>query len=139
MLAEKISQAVNGDLPIVFENNALKIKGILGTCEGSIGSRFHGLVSALSQNVPALATGWSHKYKMLFEDYGFSEGLMNVMMTDKEIHQKIDLIIDHVSKQKIQETIRAKSHYLKKLSEEMWVDVLDTINPKSTNIKFPPE
>src|SRR5690606_2234902 len=64
-LADELSAAVGG-IPIVKESGALEIKGILGACSGTLGSRFHGLVSALSQGVPALATGWSHKYQMLF-------------------------------------------------------------------------
>jgi len=124
MIAQKISEAVGGNLPVVLEPHPLKIRGILGACEGSIGSRFHGLVSALSQNVPALATGWSHKYKMLFEDYGFSEGLMDVMADEKEIKKKIDLIINLESKKVIQKTIEANSKKLKDMSEKMWKDVL---------------
>src|SRR5690606_16707582 len=76
-LADKLSAAVGG-IPVIEEKGALQIKGILGACSGTLGSRFHGLVSALSQGVPALATGWSHKYQMLFEDYGVPEGLLEV-------------------------------------------------------------
>ncbi len=123
ILAEKIRCAVGGILPVINEGNPLKIKGILGACEGTIGSRYHGLVSALSQGVPSLATGWSHKYRILLEDYGFGEGLMDVKASKKEIHKKIDLIIDTGSKQKIRTNISEKSDTQKQLSEEMWQEV----------------
>ncbi len=90
-LATEISENA-GNIPIVKETNPLKIKGILGACQATIGSRFHGLVSALSQGVPSLATGWSHKYKMLFDDYNFAEGLLTFTEDFETIAPKLDLI-----------------------------------------------
>ena len=108
----------------------MKIKGILGACEGTIGSRFHGLVSALSQGVPSLATGWSHKYKMLFADYDFPEGLIDITSSQLDICNKIDLIINSDSKKEIKSRIKVKSQKMKELSTEMWVDVLNKLNER---------
>ncbi|MCG8158729.1 polysaccharide pyruvyl transferase family protein [Brenneria goodwinii] len=128
-LANQISTAV-GNIPIITENDALKIKGILGQCYGTIGSRFHGLVSALSQGVPSLATGWSHKYAMLFEDYGFPDGLLNVKMAESELKGKIDLIIDNDSRENIKSNIISKGNELKQQSEEMWSIVFNYLDAK---------
>lgn len=124
-LAEKLSAAVGG-IPIVRESGPLEIKGILGTCSGTLGSRFHGLVSALSQGVPALATGWSHKYQMLFEDYGFPEGLVKVTSDEAEIKRKIDLVTDDSAR--IAALIQARTADLKQQSEQMWQQVFDVID-----------
>jgi len=127
-LAKKIRENSGLNLPIIQENNPLKIKGILGACEGTIGSRYHGLVSALSQGVPSLGTGWSHKYKMLFEDYGFPEGLLDLPLEKDRICRKIDLVIEPESKEKIIATIKEKSEKLKVLSIQMWKKTIDLIN-----------
>ncbi len=124
-LAEQLSTAVGG-IPIVQESGALEIKGILGACSGTLGSRFHGLVSALSQGVPALATGWSHKYQMLFEDYGFPEGLIEVTTDEAEIERKIDLVTDDA--ERIRALIQARTDQLKQQSERMWQEVFAVID-----------
>lgn len=131
MLAKKIAEKVKGNVPIIKEDHPLKIKGILGACEGVISSRFHGLVSALSQGVPSLATGWSHKYQMLFEDYGFDEGLMDVLKSEAEIKAKIDMIIDPEAKKNLQKELQIKSADIKKETEEMWNQVISCIEKSS--------
>jgi len=124
-LAEKLSAAVGG-IPIVRESGPLEIKGILGACSGTLGSRFHGLVSALSQGVPALATGWSHKYQMLFEDYGFPEGLVQVTSDEAEIKRKLDLVTDESAP--IAAIIQSRTAELKQQSEQMWQQVYAVID-----------
>ena len=126
-LAQIIKNEIN-EINIIQETDPLKIKGILGACEGTIGSRFHGLVSALSQGIPSLATGWSHKYQMLFNDYGFSGGLMDVKMSDEDIKLKIDLIIEPESREAIKNKIIINSNRLKELSQQMWDEVFMVIN-----------
>ncbi len=129
-LAEQVSAAVGG-IPIVRESGPLEIKGILGACSGTLGSRFHGLVSALSQGVPALATGWSHKYQMLFEDYGFPEGLVQVTSDEAEIKRKLDLVTDDSAR--IAALIQARTAALKQQSEQMWEQVFAVTDPCQRN------
>lgn len=125
-LATQISQSVGG-IPIVKETNPLHIKGILGTCDATIGSRFHGLVSALSQGVPSLATGWSHKYMRLFEDYDFSEGVLNVFDDPDQVHKKISLTLEN-GPSSLREKLLDRAIELKSLSEEMWLLVYKEID-----------
>jgi len=127
MLAEKIRDAAGECIRIVKESHPVKIKGILGACDGIISSRFHGLVSALCQGIPSLGTGWSHKYRMLFEDYGFSDGLIDVTMGEEELRQKIDLITVSPKKTAIRNLILAKSNEQKTLSSEMWDNVFKVL------------
>ncbi|MEH6671649.1 polysaccharide pyruvyl transferase family protein [Halopseudomonas sp.] len=119
ILAEKISEAAGG-IPIVTETDPLHIKGILGSCDATIGSRFHGLVSALSQGIPSLGTGWSHKYLRLFENYDFKEGIVSVLDSDAVLEKKIDLLINPESADKTRRKLEDISKQQKKLSEEMW-------------------
>lgn len=131
VLSKKISEAVGG-IPIVKETNPLHIKGILGTCDATIGSRFHGLVSALSQGVPSLATGWSHKYIRLFEDYGFKEGLVDVLDRDRELHKKLDMLLKPELSVPLKQQLNEKAKQLKKCSEEMWGHVFTEMDKVSS-------
>ncbi|MBE0471604.1 MAG: polysaccharide pyruvyl transferase family protein [Methyloprofundus sp.] len=128
-LAKKISDAVEG-IPIVLEVDPLKIKGLISVCHSVIGSRFHGLVSALSQHVPSLATGWSHKYEMLFEDYHMEDFLLDLNTTENQLHEKIDLLINEESRARIILELSQASELLKSESEKMWVKILDVIDSK---------
>ena len=67
-LADRLA-SVNPNIPVIHESNPLYIKGIIGHSKFLIGSRFHSLVSGLSQGVPSLGTGWSHKYIELFDQF----------------------------------------------------------------------
>lgn len=123
LLAEQVKESVGGAIPIVKETNPLAIKGILGSCDGTIGSRFHGLVSALSQGVPSLATGWSHKYQKLFDDYGFPDGMLSPTVTLEELKYKINIIIDKESNILIRSRLIKHSEILKKNTDLMWKKV----------------
>ncbi|MCH8506101.1 MAG: polysaccharide pyruvyl transferase family protein, partial [Ectothiorhodospiraceae bacterium] len=118
-LAEQVSEAAGG-IPIVEEPDPLAIKGILGTCRGSVSSRFHGLVSALSQGVPSLATSWSHKYEMLFADYGISEGVLEVNSDHTAVRRKLDALLDPATADGLRGQLLERSAAIKQEAEKMW-------------------
>ncbi|RXJ87170.1 polysaccharide pyruvyl transferase family protein [Arcobacter sp. CECT 8985] len=126
LLAESISNEVGG-INIFKEEDPLKVKGILNGVSGVIGSRFHSLVSSLSQATPALGTSWSHKYQMLFKDYNFEKGILNLDSSDSEIYEKIDLIINEDTNKEIIKKLEEKSLKLKELTKQMWEKVFETL------------
>lgn len=60
---------LTGGLEIVSGLDGRQLKGLLGTARAVVAGRFHALVSALSQGVPSVIHGWSHKYRWLAEDF----------------------------------------------------------------------
>lgn len=122
-LAKSIIENTGKNIPIVSETDPLKIKGILGASNGTIGSRFHGLVSALSQGVPSLATGWSHKYQMLFEDYDFVDGLLDVLIPQDKLKEKLKYLIDPELRSRVANNLRQNSSIQKDRASRMWDEV----------------
>jgi colanic acid/amylovoran biosynthesis protein len=126
-LAERIVGESQEEIDIVIEANPLKVKGILGLCRAVIGSRFHSLVSAMSQGVPALASGWSHKYQMLFDEYGMPEGCVPVTIARDALRTKIERLTGDGSHRASSARIAkaAKDHM--EQTESMWRRVFDVI------------
>lgn len=119
-LVREILNKFETEVEVISVNDPLLIKGIIGGCKGVISSRFHGLVSSLSQGIPALATGWSHKYQMLFDDYKFTEGCISIELTNEEISDKIKLLTDSSKVMIIRNKLKVESERQKKLSMKMW-------------------
>jgi len=122
-LALKTNESIKNQVPVVIEDNPLHVKGIIGASKAVITSRFHGLVSCLAQAIPCLATGWSHKYEMLLEDYGYGEALVDVNSDDTVLLQKIESVLDESSRATIVEKLKKNSVDQKKLSEETWKEI----------------
>lgn len=123
IITEDVLRILNTKIPVVNESNPIAIKGILGASYATIGSRFHGLAGALSQGVPSLAMGWSHKYEELFNDYGYPKGIVDFNCSNDELKEKLSMVIEKKTREDIISTLNIESKKLKKKSEEMWVEV----------------
>ncbi len=97
-LADELTQAL--DCPIIELEDARDIKNCIKHSYVTVTARFHGLVSALSTGTPAMAVGWSHKYKELLTDFDaghlvFEENTeeflnhLEILFSAEEKHQKI--------------------------------------------------
>jgi polysaccharide pyruvyl transferase WcaK-like protein len=65
------AQTLCGGIGEIFDpREAISIKNKIGNCSAVFSSRYHGLVSSLSQAIPCVGTSWSHKYQQLSNDFG---------------------------------------------------------------------
>lgn len=127
-LAEEVHRVSGIEIPIVYEADPIAIKGVLGACHATVGSRFHGLVSALSQGTPSLGTGWSHKYQMLFEDYDVADGLLPVTSSEANITSALKELLEPSQHAASVLSLKERSVFLKERSREMWQDVANVLH-----------
>ena len=129
-LAKMIQDFMENPPPIITEENPFYLKGLIKSSKLVISSRFHGLVSSLSQNRLSLGTGWSHKYQMLFNDYNCPECLISHNAEDHVIFQKIDMMIKKPYRHKIQTKLEKASEIQKKRVREMWYIIHEYLSIK---------
>ena len=118
MLAERINSMLSKNIPIVDEEDLYYIKGIISKSKGVIGSRYHSLVSALSSNVIAIGTGWSHKYYYLFKDYDFEIGLIDMSMDFEHVKKVLNILIEQ--NKDIIENLKRKNEILREKTYAMF-------------------
>lgn len=128
-LAEKIAELSMMDVPIVRPDSAAQVKAVIATAKLVVSSRFHGIVSSLSQGIPVMATGWSHKYQCLLDDYGVGEYIFDER---EDLPAAIDAMLNLMCKEHIYrdtvETITRCSVAEKQRSMRMWAEVFSLMD-----------
>lgn len=128
-LVELVNITFNKKYLIIIEDNPLLVKGIIGLTKGVVTSRFHGLVSALTQAIPCLCIGWSHKYEAVLEEYDHLYGLIDKNeINNKSFVKKLKLLVNEKDRSQLIKTLTKKSKIQKKLSVNMWGMVLNLIS-----------
>lgn len=124
-LAQEINAKLPQPVPVLDPGHALKIKWVIGQSRLVVSSRFHGLVSALSQGIPVLATGWSHKYQELLGDYSCGEQLFDVNQdADKAVANLQQLLTDDTHYAALKATIEAAGEWQREAAQQMWDQVV---------------
>lgn len=121
-IATNLQNELDG-LQIHNQDDPVKLKKFIGESHILIGSRFHALVSALSQSVPAIGTSWSHKYEMLFSEYTCPELLLDVSASDETIENRIDKVTQEESRAKIRQRLDSANAVVNRKVDEMWFKV----------------
>jgi len=121
-LAHAIMEEVDQETPLHEETDPVGLKRFLGGSHLVVGSRFHALVGALSQGVPAIGTSWSHKYEMLFEEYECSDMLLSVRADEKQVR---DCVRTATGERRTELTgrIREARAQLEEATTDMWKQV----------------
>ncbi|MFT4122948.1 MAG: polysaccharide pyruvyl transferase family protein [Microbacteriaceae bacterium] len=130
----------SGDLPfarslvagtnvsLVWDPDPRGAKSKIGKADFVISSRFHALVGALSQGVPTIALGWSHKYKELLRDFGVPDWCGDV---NTDVASAISEVLnDSVGLKRLIESGRS----LLSQNDAMWAETRQVLGLPSTPV-----
>ena len=95
----------------------------MSTAYAVITARYHALANALNSGVPALSCSWSHKYEMLYKDYGLSGYIIDMNNNKDEIIRQISMFIEPDNIELIKKQLKSSVLEVRKLTQEMWSKV----------------
>ncbi len=115
---ESVRKIYSGRIIYYVEEDPVRLKSIISKSTFLIGSRFHALASALSLNIPAIATSWLHKYEMLFQDYDVKE--FSFKEPDDEIYERVESLLNEEYRNIIQNRLKIANSLINEKSKAMW-------------------
>lgn len=122
-VAEMVNSQTGERFEIVTSNDPLYLKTVLGMCKGVLSSRFHALISSLSQAVPSIALGWTHKYQALMEDYASSDFWVSADAGPDKVDWLLDMIVVKAKRARLVEILSDAGQKQKEKSQKMWKEV----------------
>ena len=120
---------------IIEETDPWRLKERIGEALFLVGSRYHALVAAFSTGVPSIALGWSHKYPMLYSDFG--QEAFVVSMPDRGFAlQLVDRLGDRTINMEARHTICLQLKRLEATNSAMWDDVASVLAGSQIQLRF---
>lgn len=126
-IAAQIQRHVGRDLSVHRNSDPVALKRFLGESHLVVASRFHALVGALSQGVPAIGTSWSHKYEQLFREYDCADMLLSVSAAQDTIRACVRTATGD-RREALRERLDEQRAQLEQRTEEMWRRVDEVLN-----------
>lgn len=128
LIVQKLEERRGIKYESIAEQDPLKIKTLIGNSRFVIASRYHGIISALTQNIPTIATGWSHKYEMLYDEYNIRNLYLDNLTEQEKITELIQLLNDEADFNLIEQNLKAKNQDILEDVNQMWDKVFSIIS-----------
>jgi colanic acid/amylovoran biosynthesis protein len=122
LVIEKV-RAAGHHLPVIEHDNPQVLKAVLGQASLVLGSRFHALVSSLSQGIPCIGAGWSHKYPELFADFNCRDLLIADLSDKNVLREAIGQLASPEGHIHVTERITAAAAPIMAANQCMWREV----------------
>lgn len=122
-VAEKISERVD----IVDGRGPLELKGIIANSRLVVSSRYHGCIAAFSRAVPSMCMGWSHKYEMLYKDFGCADHIVTAQHEDEHVQAVLSNMLDARRNNETRKHLFDRIQALSAVNNRMWDEVADLL------------
>ncbi|WP_076411019.1 polysaccharide pyruvyl transferase family protein [Shewanella sp. UCD-KL12] len=133
-LIESIQAKISQPVQCLYIESATELKSVIASAKVVISSRFHGLVSALSNGIPIIATGWSHKYRHLLSDYNAQAQLYKSQDKDTAAEHLTKLLNDEQFYYDTAKVLSDKGQDHKQKVEQMWAKIEDLIQLEDSTL-----
>jgi colanic acid/amylovoran biosynthesis protein len=124
-LYDRLTNKTN--VTLISNDNALSLKDDVGECDFVVASRFHGVINALSQGIPTICLGWSHKYQRIMEDYDCFDYYVK-MESLPQMLENIKQLSANEQLQNVKGRIDNRKHFWFSKIEAMWKTVDQSLN-----------
>ena len=125
LLCNYLLSSLDRSMPVAHVDRVLTaatVKSIIGNCDLLISSRYHALIAALSQGIPVVALGWSHKYDELLAEVDLSSNIISLSEGSKKACGTIDLIVESLPE--MSAATKSKVPAIKKSGEDAVSEVI---------------
>ncbi len=126
-LAGWLAAQFSPELDVVDGLTGAEAKGLISCCAGVVSGRYHALVSALSQGVPAIGTSWSHKYAELFSEYSIPDALVGLDVSQEELARRCVGMFGEADRDAVAARLEVHAERVKGAIATMWSQVFETM------------
>lgn len=109
-----------GSLQVVRHADPRVLKWVLGRAHAVLASRYHALIAALSQGVPSVGVGWSHKYPELFANFGCADHYLSDVSDLTALDRSLERLADPGAHGALRETLVESRGPMLARVEAMW-------------------
>lgn len=88
-----------------------------------VSSRYHAAISAMTQHVPVIGLGWSHKYRELFTDFELEEFLLEPQDAIDQLPLRIESILSAGPESDLSKSLVKGAALYKESAKSMWSDI----------------
>ncbi|WP_020568294.1 polysaccharide pyruvyl transferase family protein [Neolewinella persica] len=128
-IAKAVNELISEPVEVVWPNDPLEAKELIKNARFAIVSRFHALVSALSQSVPVISTSWSHKYEMLMKDYGNERFIIGLEAeSTNSLYSLVDELCDDKIRVEIKKSLNKYAAIEFSKARENWSEILSILS-----------
>ena len=120
----RLNDTLSQRVLLLNDLDALEIKQIIGEAKLVISSRYHGVVSGLTQGVATLCTAWSHKYFELLKEHGCESNMLSI----NDIKYTKQIIENALKNPSFFSSKEGCIKTVKKLASEMWEEIWNMNN-----------
>jgi colanic acid/amylovoran biosynthesis protein len=122
-IARRVQREMDSAPEIVKMESPLSIKEYISRSRLVITSRYHGAVAAFSNAVPSICLGWSHKYQMLYKDFGCVRNIVKHDEGAKTAKDKVKRVLNKKENNKIREKILVHVNEKRDQTMLMWNNI----------------